>query len=258
MIDKINVLKKHILIAVNKCQEGHIPSAFSIIDILYVLYHKILNVDPENFSSETRDRFILSKGHASLGLYSVLSSKNFFSMDELKTFGSFDSFLGGHPDCNKVPGVEASTGSLGHGFPTSIGIALALKIKKSNSRVFVLIGDGECNEGTIWEGALLASNYKLNNLTCIIDYNHSNDRSLKLDSLRDKFSSFGWETMELDGHNHSEIEETLSYSNNHKPLAIIAHTIKGKGIAEMENNPAWHHKSPSDQELEIFIKELNK
>ena len=160
---KIRELKKVILKASYISKEGHIPSAFSILDILYVLYNQILNINANNPIDENRDRFILSKGHASLGLYAVLSDRGFIDSEELETFGKFSSRLGGHPDCNKIPGVEASTGSLGHGFPIAVGIAMALKIKKSSSRVFVIVGDGECNEGTIWETALLAVNHNLNN-----------------------------------------------------------------------------------------------
>ncbi|MFM1756532.1 MAG: hypothetical protein RL621_1493, partial [Bacteroidota bacterium] len=238
-------------------KEGHIPSAFSILDILYVLYNQVLNIEANNPRDENRDRFILSKGHASLGLYAVLSDKGFFDSEELETFGKFSSRLGGHPDCNKIPGVEASTGSLGHGFPMAVGIAMALKIKKSSSRVFVIVGDGECNEGTIWETALLAVNHNLNNITCIIDYNHSNDRALLLGNLSEKFKSFGWSTFEVDGHCHEHLEEVLKKRDNLKPIAIIANTIKGKVIADMENNPAWHHKFPSENEIEEMIKNIN-
>ena len=253
---KIRELKKVILKASYISKEGHIPSAFSILDILYVLYNQILNIDANNPIDENRDRFILSKGHASLGLYAVLSERGFIHSEELETFGKFSSRLGGHPDCNKIPGVEASTGSLGHGFPIAVGIAMALKLKKSSSRVFVIVGDGECNEGTIWETALLAVNHNLNNITCIIDYNHSNDRALLLGNLSDKFKSFGWVTYEVDGHCHEQLEDILKRTDNKKPIAIIANTIKGKGIAEMENNPAWHHKFPSENEIDEMLKNV--
>jgi transketolase len=253
----INYLKKLILLAAWSSKEGHIASAFSTLDILYVLYNEILNINSENINDEFRDRFVLSKGHASLALYAILADKGFFPLSELNKFCLYDGILGGHPDSNKVPGVEASTGSLGHGFPLSAGIALGLKIKKNNSRVFVIIGDGECNEGTIWETALLASNHRLNNLTCIIDYNHSNDRALKLEDLAAKFASFGWETITTNGHDHEMLTNILRHRNDEKPVAVIANTIKGKGIKEMENNPAWHHRSPNDKELKIMLEELN-
>lgn len=256
-LEHINFLKRKILLAASNSSEGHIPSAFSILDILFVLYNKILNVNPQNITDDKRDRFILSKGHASLGLYAILADRGFFSMEELKKFGSYDAMLGGHPDCNKVPGVEASTGSLGHGFPIGVGVALALKIKKNESRVVVLVGDGECNEGTIWEAALLATHYKLNNIMCIVDYNHSNDRALKLGDIAAKFNSFGWITNVVNGHDHEMLSNVLRQRDNDKPIAIIAETIKGKGLKEMENNPAWHHKSPNKDELEAMLLELN-
>lgn len=235
-----------------KAKEGHIPSALSILDILWVLYSKILNIDSKNPNASERDRFILSKGHASLGLYVILAENGFFDKNLLSDFGEYNSILGGHPDHNKVPGVEASTGSLGHGMPMAVGMALGLKIKNNPARVFVLVGDGEVNEGTIWESALLASHHELNNLCCIVDFNHSTDRALKVESLSEKFKSFGWETVEIDGHNHQEIYKVLNDKHS-KPLAVIANTVKGNGVEMMENNPAWHHRSPSDEEVhEIF------
>jgi transketolase len=252
----INDLKKEILLAANKAGEGHVPSAFSIIDILWVLYDQILSFDSNNPNDENRDRFILSKGHGSLALYAVLAHHKFFDKKELKTFESFDSILGGHPDHTKVPGIEASTGSLGHGFPFAVGLALGLCIKNSEKRVFVLVGDQECNEGTIWESALLSAHHKLNNLCVIIDNNHSTDRSLSLGDLIQKFRAFGWETIEIDGHDHGQIYDALSKKNNNVPNAIIANTIKGHGIQEMENNPEWHHKCPTTKEIQIFLEEL--
>lgn len=250
-------LKKIIIESAHKSSEGHIASAFSILDILWVLYDNILKIDPLNPKDPKRDRFILSKGHASLGLYAVLAEKGFFAMEELKKFGTFDSILGGHPDRNKVPGVEASTGSLGHGMPMAVGVAMGLKITKNPSRVFVLIGDGETNEGTIWESAMLASHHKLNNLYCIIDHNHSTDRALLLGDVKKKFGAFGWDSVSINGHDHNEILKALKMKNETKPIAIIAETIKGYGIKMMEQNPAWHHKSPTDEELDIMIKELS-
>lgn len=236
--------------------EGHIPSALSILDILWVLYTKILRINANNPLDFNRDRFILSKGHGSLALYAVLAEKGFFDKKELNTFGQFNSILGGHPDCNKIPRVEASTGSLGHGFPIALGIALGLKIKKSKASVFVLVGDGECNEGSIWETALLASHHQLSNFCCIVDYNHSTDRALLVGNLVAKFEAFGWKTVSINGHDHSQIKKVLSNFNNNGPLAIIANTIKGYGCRMMENNPAWHHRSPNNEELEEILKEL--
>jgi len=250
-------LAKTIIKSAHSAKEGHIPSALSILEILIVLYDRILNIDPKNPDSDNRDRFILSKGHASLGLYAVLAHKGFFSHVSLENFGKFESILGGHPDRNKVPGVEASTGSLGHGLPIAVGIALGLKIKKNSHKVYVLIGDGEANEGTIWESAMLASHHNLSNLVCIIDHNHSTDRAVKICDLEEKFKSFGWKAKTIDGHDRKAIYDSLTDLDESKPTAVIAQTIKGKGIKMMENNPAWHHKAPTEEEFEEIMRELD-
>ena len=234
-MDSKKLIKRIIDIAY-KAKEGHIASSLSILDILYVLYDKILN---------NEHHFILSKGHASLGLYVILEHFNLLE-ENLEDFCKMNGNLGGHPN-NKIKNIEASTGSLGHGLPMAVGIAMGEKIKKTNLKTFVIIGDGESNEGTNWESALLASNHKLDNLVCILDYNHSNDRALKLDNLKNKFESFNWDVIEINGHSIDEITKALSY-NSDKPLLILANTIKGKGIPFMENNPEWHHKAPNEDE----------
>lgn len=249
--------RKTIITMATNADEGHIPSALSVLDILWVLYDRILKINPHNPKAPTRDRFILSKGHAALGLYAILAEKGFFPSSELENFGKYNSLLGAHPDRNKVPGVEASTGSLGHGFPMGVGIALALKIKKINSNVFVLIGDGEANEGTIWESALLASHHNLSNLCCITDYNHSTDRALKIGDVVSKFKAFGWESFSINGHDHEEIYSALSFPHDSKPLAVVAETIKGYGCKIMENNPEWHHKSPRKEDLPSILEQLS-
>jgi transketolase len=254
---QITKLKRMIVHASATAGEGHIPSAFSVLDILWVLYDRILKIDPAHPDKPDRDRFILSKGHASLGLYAVLSEKGFFPSSALETFAKFDSPFGGHPDCTKVPGVEASTGSLGHGFPICIGVALGLRIQKKDCRVFTIIGDGECNEGTIWESALLAAHHRLSNLCCIVDYNHSTDRALLVGNLAEKFSAFGWESRLINGHDHEEIYDALSHLHNARPTAIIAETVKGCGCKMMENKPAWHHKAPNKEELDTILGELS-
>lgn len=255
-VSKVKSLKRQIVLASKSAGEGHIPSAFSILDILWVLYDKVLRVDAKEPKKRDRDRFVLSKGHGSLALYAVLADKKFFPESELNLFATFGGILGGHPDRNKVPGIEASTGSLGHGMPFAVGLALAAKIREHSWRVFVLVGDGECNEGSIWESALLAAHHNLSNLTCIIDHNHSTDRSLVVDDLVEKFSSFGWRCSIVDGHDHAAILEALAESDSAGPRAIIAKTVKGAGTRLTENNPAWHHKSPSDEELKIILEDL--
>jgi len=249
-------LREQIIRISTRAQEGHIPSALSILDILYVLYNQILKIDPSHPNDPQRDRFVLSKGHAAIGLYVILAQRGFFPPSELEIFGAHASILGGHPDKNKIPGVEASTGSLGHGFPMSVGMALGLAIKKSPARVYTIIGDGEANEGSSWEAALLAAHHKLDNLRCIIDYNHSTDRALSVGDIQDKFRAFNWETISVDGHNHEAIRTALQHQPTAKPLAIIANTIKGFGCPIMENNPEWHHKFPKDEELQALVESL--
>ena len=255
---KTKSLKRIILETAHKTKEGHIPSAFSILDILYVLYDSVLNVDPKNPKKTDRDYLLVSKGHSAVGLYAVLADRGFFPMSELDTFGHFNSRLGGHPDRNKVPGVEASTGSLGHGLPIAVGIAMGLGYKNELQRVFCIIGDGELNEGSMWEAILLAGEHKCKNLTCIVDYNHSIDRSILWGDLTEKFKAFGWDTLEVDGHDHAELKEVFQRSDRERPLAVIANTIKGNGCKSMENEPGWHHRSPNEEELAQLLKELEQ
>ena len=246
-------LKEKILSIATLKKEGHIPSSLSILDIMYVLYDQVLDIDSIKEDRIDRDRFILSKGHASLGLYVILDHFGLLK-DDLNTFCDVDSKLGGHPT-DKIFGVESSTGSLGHGLPIGVGMALAYRIKKYKGKVYVLVGDGEANEGTIWESALLAKHHNLNNLCCIIDFNHSTDRAVNLGNLHRKFLSFGWDVIEVDGHNHDQIKAALTYSST-KPICVIANTIKGNGISIIENNPEWHHKFPNEEEYQLIINNL--
>ncbi len=253
---RLNQLKRQIIAATAATKEGHIPSAFSILDIVWVLYNDVMRFNPHDPKSDDRDRFILSKGHGSLAVYAVLAEKGFFPAAELARFSTLDSRLGGHPDRNKVPGIEASTGSLGHGLPFGVGVAMALRIRKVDRRVFVIVGDAECNEGSIWEAVLLAAHHKLSNLTCIVDYNHSTDRALNMGDMAAKLAAFGWAATTIKGHDHAAIEAALLARDPQKPTAVIAETIKGRGVKQMENNPAWHHRSPSKEELEAMFQEL--
>ncbi len=246
----IRQLRIKILELVYKSKEGHIASSFSILDILWILYNRMMDF--------RRDHFILSKGHASLALYVVLNEFGYISTEELEKFCEFDSKLGGHPKLNKELGIHASTGSLGHGLPIAVGMALAKKIKDEDGMVYCLIGDGESNEGSIWESALLAQQYKLNNLCCIVDYNHSSDRAINMDNIGSKFDSFEWEIDWCNGHNYLSLYDTFSNLNNksNKPKVIIAETIKGYGCKTMENNPVWHHKIPNENEYLMLLEEL--
>ncbi len=250
-------LRKDIVSMIYKAKEGHLPSSLSIIDIINNIYSfHLRNIKQKKITK--RDIFILSKGHGGAALYVVLKKFNFISKKKLDSYAKKNSILGGHPDSTKINGVDFSTGSLGHGFPAAVGLAAALKILRSNYNVYCLIGDGECNEGTIWESALIASNLKLDNLCCIIDNNNSSKEILPLPDIKKQFQSFGWRAINSDGHSNKSLNTTISKFKNKKkkPTIIIAKTIKGKGISFIENNPKWHHKIPNHREFQMCINEL--
>lgn len=244
---------------ITKAGEGHIPSSFSIVDIINVIYGKILQYDKDNPEWDGRDYFILSKGHGAAALFAVLEKYGFISQQDLDNYGKFNAILGGHPDRTKVPGAEASTGSLGHGFPFSMGIAHGLKIQKKPNRVITLVGDGECHEGTIWETALVAQNFGLDNLCCIVDYNGSAAQILPHPDIKGQWAAFGWNVKEVNGHDEKEIEEALRLFcdiKNGKPTVIIANTVKGKGVDFLEVHGPWHHRIPNREEYENIMKQL--
>lgn len=203
--------------------EKHSSASHSTLDVLWVLYDRVLHYDPRDPHSEQRDRFILSKGHGPQAFYAILADKGFFPASELSTFRHWESRLGGHPDRNQVPGVEASTGSLGHGLPMAIGMAMGLRLKGSDRRVFVLVGDGECNEGSVWEAALLAGHQQLGNLTCIVINNHSS--TPHLGDIATKFAAFGWNARTINGRNHEQIYTALTSLDEIRPTAIVAEII---------------------------------
>ncbi len=240
---------------------GHMGSAMSLIEILRAIYDDFAQFNPLNPEDENRDRIILSKGHGCLALYAILADKKFIDKKELENVGTFDSILGGHPEHFKVPGVEASTGALGHGLPIGVGIATALKIKSKNQKTIVVVGDGEINEGVVWESAMSASKHKLNNLIVMIDYNKIQSYGftkdvLDLEPLTDKLLSFGFSVSNVNGHCMKELSESLvSTKNSKQPNAIICHTIKGKGFSFSENNPLWHHKNNFTEEEIKLLKE---
>ena len=231
-------------------KRAHLGSAMSIMEIVRVLYDDYLRIDPEDSRNIQRDRFILSKGHGCLAQYVVLADRGFFDQKELLKFCHADSILGGHPEYGRIPGVEASTGALGHGMPIGVGMAIAAKLQHRNTRVAVIVGDGETNEGSIWEAAMSAAKHQLSNLTIIIDYNKIQSYDfvsevLDPEPMADKWTSFGFTVKEINGHDIKELKRQLSklpYSNE-KPTAFICHTIKGKGFPFAENDPTWHHKS---------------
>lgn len=256
---KNNHLRIKVAELVHHAGEGHIPSAYSIIDILVALYGNFLRVDPKNPRWEERDYFILSKGHGCAAYYTVLELYDFINKKDLERKSKEDGILGGHPDCTKVPGIEASTGSLGHGVVTAMGIALGLKIRGMSNKVIALIGDGESNEGTVWETALVAANLKLGNFCVIVDNNKSTEQILAMPNIKDKWKSFGWEAYEIDGHSEEQILSTLNnikFNFNSQPKIIIAHTIKGKGVSFVEGHGIWHHKVPTLEELQKIREEL--
>jgi transketolase len=242
----------------------HLASCLSCIDILTVLYFAVLKVDPKNPSWEDRDRFILSKGHAAPALFQVLARRGFYPLSDMYRPDHGDGLFGEHPPTpDHLPGVEAATGSLGHGFPMGGGMALAANIQKRDYRVFAVLGDGECNEGSIWEAAMFASAKGLNNLTAIVDFNkwQATDRSeevLSLSPLADKWRAFGWDAVEVDGHDVAALLELLAPRRkaNEKPLAVIAHTVKGNGISFMADDNNWHYRTPNEEELKKAFDEL--
>ena len=253
---RINALKM-----VASSNSPHIGSCLSIADILAVLFSSILKHNPKIKNYPKRDKFILSKGHAAAIYYAALAESGYFNLKLLKKFCTNGSNLFGHVTKNNIPGVEFSTGSLGHGISVACGMALSFKLKKLNNKVYCIISDGECNEGTVWEAALFASHHQLNNLTVIVDYNKIQSfgrvsEVMKLNPLSKKWKSFNWLVDEIDGHSHSKLFKSLSKKSNKKPKVIIANTIKGKGVSFMENKLLWHYKSPNDKELQIAIKNL--
>jgi len=258
-------LRNNITRALLAANRGHFGSSMSLVEILRVLYDDIIFFDHKNPKNEKRDRVILSKGHGCLALYSILADKNFFNVKEFDKFLTLNSFLGGHPENDKVPGVEASTGALGHGLPIAVGMAISLKLKKNNSKVFVILGDGELNEGSNWEAMMSANKHKLDNLKIIIDYNKIQSYGfvknvLDLEPLNEKFKSFGFEVSEVNGHNIHELKKNFFKFKKQKikkSSITICHTIKGKGFKVAENNPNWHHKNSfSEDEVKMINESL--
>jgi transketolase len=244
-------------------QAAHLASSLSCADILAAAYWHVLRLDPSRPKDPHRDRFILSKGHAAAALYAVLAMRGFFPISELDTYCKDGGRLAEHPPANLLPGVEAATGSLGHGLPLGCGMALSGRIKGETFRVFALLSDGENNEGSVWEAAMFASAQKLENVCVIVDYNKwqataRSDETLMLAPLRDKWAAFGWDASEIDGHNIAALAEAMQRVPNGsgKPVALIAHTVKGKGVSFMEDDNNWHYRAPTADEVARAHKEL--
>lgn len=259
-------IRIHALNMTSLGKSSHIASALSMADILAVLYGGFLNVDPENFRKPDRDRFILSKGHAGAAVYAALAETGFFPVEKLKTHYSDGSDLSGHVSHKGVPGVEFSTGSLGHGLGVGAGMALAGKLSGKKYRVIVLLSDGECDEGSNWEAILFAAHHQLENLIAIVDYNKYQAlttvaKSLDLEPFADKWQSFGWQVYEADGHDHGALRKLLREvpEEKFKPTVIIAHTQKGKGVSFMERDPVlWHYRTAQGDEFNAALKELEE
>ncbi|MBQ9360517.1 MAG: transketolase [Lachnospiraceae bacterium] len=241
---------------------GHMGAAFSMTDIISVLYFgDVLRYRPDEPDWEDRDKFILSKGHACFALYSALAMAGYFPEEELYHVGKPGSKFGGHPKLHDIPGVEASTGALGHGLSFGIGIAYSDKVDGRDSHTYVVLGDGECQEGSIWEGALSAPTLELDNLTVIVDHNKLQamdelENIVRMKPFGDKWRAFGWNVIEIDGHDHEEIRYALLERKANVPTLIIANTIKGKGVSFMEGVPIWHFRMPNDKELPVLMEEL--
>jgi transketolase len=256
-------IRKKVLKMIYDSQTAHLGSCLSCVDILTVLYFKILSIDPKKPTAKDRDRFLLSKGHAAAALYATLTQRGFFSEKILDNYCQDGGKLPGHSTRNCVPGVEVSTGSLGHGLSMGAGMALAAKKDRKKYRVFVLMSDGECQEGSVWEAALFSSHHQLDNLIGIIDYNKlqafgRTNEIMNLEPLKEKWESFGWSVKEVDGHNFSELEKRLSKIpfEKEKPSLLICHTIKGKGVSFLENKLESHYKNLNFKEYQEALKEL--
>ena len=266
-VEKLNDIarkvRKNIIEQVYTANSGHPGSALSCVEILTVLYFNQMNIDPEDPRKENRDKIVLSKGHASPALYSVLAQRGYFDIEELKEFRKLGSRLQGHPDVKKLPGVDMSAGSLGQGLSSACGIAIANKLKKSEDRVYCILGDGETEEGQIWEAAMTAAHYKLDNLCVVIDNNN-----LQIDGkiedvinpypIDKKFESFGFEVLKCNGHDVNDLINTFEQAKKikNRPVVVIAKTVKGKGISYMEDKAEWHGKAPNEEQYKLAINEL--
>jgi transketolase len=244
-------------------QAAHLASSLSCADIVTAAYWHVLNIDPAQPKAPLRDRFILSKGHAAAALYAALAMKGFFPIEELATYCQDGGRLAEHPPANLLPGVEAATGSLGHGLPLGLGMALSGRIKSESFRVFALLSDGENNEGSVWEAAMFAAAQKLENVCVIVDYNKwqataRSNETLMLAPLADKWKAFGWDAAEIDGHDVGALAEAMQRVPNGsgKPVSLIAHTVKGKGVSFMEDDNNWHYRAPTTEEVVTARKEL--
>ena len=259
--NKAKELRREILKMLFTAQSGHPGGSLSCVEMLMVLYYEVMNIDPKDPKKADRDRFVLSKGHACPTLYAILADLGYFPKEDLAKLRQIDSHLQGHPDCNKTPGVDMNTGSLGQGISLAMGLALAAKHAKADYKVYTVIGDGECQEGLVWEAAMAAAHYKLDNLVVMLDYNKlqidgSNDQVMGLGNIVAKFDAFGFECFEVDGHDIPAIVEALKAPVSGKPKFICCNTVKGKGVSFMEDQSGWHGKVMGAEDFEKAMKEL--
>ena len=261
--EKAADIRRDIIEMITEAQAGHPGGSLSATDLVTALYYRFMRVDPKNPRWEDRDRFVLSKGHACPVWYAVLAEKGFFDMCELKTLRKLNSMLQGHADMNKTPGVDMTVGSLGQGICAGLGMALSGKLRKKDYHVWVIVGDGECQEGSVWEAAMAGAKWKLDNLTVIVDKNRLQndtfvDDVMPVDPLDEKWKAFNWNVIEIDGHNMEEIvsafDKVLTVKG--KPTVVIAHTIKGKGVSYMESVAVWHGQAPTHEQAEIALAEI--
>lgn len=258
-----NVIRKDIVSMICKSKSGHPGGSLSAVEILTALYFDQMNIDPTNPKMEDRDRFVLSKGHAAPALYATLSERGYFDKEELNHLRQIGSMLQGHPDMKKIPGVEMSTGSLGQGFSVACGMAMVAKLDNAPWNVYALLGDGEVQEGIIWEAAMSAAHYKLDNMIAFLDYNGLQidgdvESVMNINPIEDKFKTFGWNVITIDGHDFDQIFAALDMAKDtvDKPTMIIAKTIKGKGVSFMENQASWHGSAPSEEQFQQALSEL--
>ncbi|TDE95104.1 transketolase [Occultella glacieicola] len=261
LAEQSRLIRRSVLAMIGRARAGHIGGDFSVTDILATLYFGVLRIDPADPGAPVRDRFILSKGHCAASLYSTLAFSGYFDPAELDTFMGPHSALNGHPNRTKVPGVETNTGPLGHGLPVAVGEALGARLLGHDTRVFVVCGDGEMQEGSNWEALMSAAHYRLANLTLVIDRNRLQQGARTEDTnalapLADKLAAFGWQVREVDGHDHAALLQAFAPADGARPVAVIANTVKGKGVSFIEDRVEWHHKVPTPDQIDLARKEL--
>lgn len=257
MTDQIRELRKNILDIAYYGRDANLQSIFSSVELLWTLYYEVMNYNVFNMNDPNRDVFILSKGQSTMGVLAILAQKGFFDREELKKACQYNSFISMQADRTKVPGFEVSAGSLGHGFPIAVGMAYGKKIQHQEGHVYVLAGDGEMNEGTMWEAALFCGSEKLNNLTLLIDDNHSIDAMINIRNIENKMEAFGFDVITINGHNIDEIRAALLYRCDHKPVAIVAKTKRGYGSKTIMTDNNWFHRAPTKEELIKLKKEVD-